>query len=251
MKTLAETAPDARGSETVPLNLVYYGRHTPDVDLRILGVRPAYLIANVPHGLWGQVYSPDAHWLFHAAPKFREAGIKTIGYITSGYEGAGRGGNMVPELYSLDTNRKLIAEMAGLDGAAGVFIDECSAFPDTRSRTYLRQLTELAHSQGLTTWGNTGQDYFDDWYFTDGGFDLMHSTEHWAGQRLTPVQRKWSERVTVTGLGHEHRLEDAIRLTVDAWRKGLGYCYVTPSYLSLPDWLEEYAAAIRQRPATA
>lgn len=242
-----ETAPEAGRNAVAPLSLVYYGRHTPEVDARILSARPAYLIANVPHGLWGRVYGADAPWLFHQTPGFADFGIKTAGYITSGYEGTNSGGDIPRELYSLEANRRLIVDMAQIDHAAAVFIDECTAFPDSNSRTYLRQLTHLAHSQGLTAWANTGQDYFDDWYFTDGGFDLVHSTERWAGQRLTPVQQQWSSRVSVSATGYEHGLAEVIRLTMDALDKGLGYCYVTQTYTALPGWLEEYASAVRRR----
>ena len=102
-------------------------------------------------------------------------------YITAGYEGTHSDGNISAQWYSLDTNEQLIKNMAELDGVNGVFIDECSAFPDQSEKNYITALTGLAHSLGLLTWGNVGEADFDSWYFTAGGFDLMQLNEDWHG----------------------------------------------------------------------
>jgi len=33
------------------INLIFYGAHTPEIDARILGILPTYVIINPPHGL--------------------------------------------------------------------------------------------------------------------------------------------------------------------------------------------------------
>ena len=229
------------------LNLKSYGNHSPIYDARILSVRPEYVIDNPPHGLWGEIYGYDTERLLHNIAEYQTAGIKVIGYITSGYEGTGSDGGIDPYWYSLELNEMLIKNMAELDHVDGVFIDECSAYPDASSKNYLKKLTDLAHSYGLITWGNTGVDQFDEWFFTDGGFDLMQSSENWRGQSLSEVQREWGHRISVTGFNASYTAQDAYNLTIDAWEKGLAYCYINDAeYISIASWFEEYAALLRE-----
>jgi len=136
--------------------------------------------------------------------------------------------------------------MAEIDRVDGVFIDECSAFPGPGPQTYLKTLTDLAHSYGLLTWGNVGQAQFGKWFFTRGGFDLMQSNEDWNGQSLSKVQRDWGNWISVTGSKPGCTAQDAFKLTVQAWQLGLGYCYITDSgYTAIPSWLEDCAALLQ------
>ncbi len=228
----------------VKLSLVYYGETSARASARILACLPEYLVCNTAHGLWGNVNGRSAGWSSRELDAFKGEGVQPVGYITSGYEGTRSGGSIGPQWYSLETNRRLVVSMAKNDGVSGVFIDECSAFPDPGAKAYLKELTRVAHEHQLVAWGNVGQDDFDAWFFTGGGFDFMHSTEQWRGQPLTETQRKFGRRISVTGLGARHTLEDAVRLTLRAWEEGLRYCYVTNSYLSLPLWFEAYVSAI-------
>ena len=226
------------------LNLFYYGMHTVAVDSLILGVRPQYVITNTSQGLWGQISS---HNSFTEMTAYHAAGIKVIGYITAGYEGQGSKGNIGPEWYTLAKNEQMIRNMAEIDGVDGVFIDECSAYPNQSSQAYLKELTDYAHSFGLITWGNVGQADFDSWFFTQGGFDLMHSNEDWAGQGLSEVQRDWGYRISVTGSNPGYTAQDAFNLTVKAWGTGLAFCYISNTgYDSVPGWLDEYAKLLRK-----
>lgn len=228
------------------LSLVYYGKHEPEVDSRIIKALPEYVIANPPHGLWGEAYGYNTWWLLQNISLYQKAGIKVIGYITGGYEGKGSGGGIEPQWYSLELNKKLIKNMAEIDHVDGVMIDECSAFPNEGSKKYLKELTDLAHSYSLITWGNVGQDEFDPWYFTEGRFDLMKSTEKWQGQSINKVQEEWGSRISVTGFDSEYTAGDAYRLTIDAWEKGIAYCYISNTgYSSLPTWFEEYVQSLR------
>jgi len=222
----------------VPLPIIYYGAHTPEIDALIISLRPQYAIINTPHGLWGQM---SGHSTFTEMAAYKSAGIKVIGYITAGYEGTGSAGNIDPAWYSLEMNQQLIRNMAEIDGVDGVFIDECSAFPGQTAQAYLKTLTDLAHSYGLITWGNVGQAQFDKWFFTQGGFDLMHSNENWNGQDLTTVQRDWGYRISVSGFNPGYTAQDAFDLTAKAWQSGLAYCYICDTgYVSIPSWLNDY-----------
>lgn len=177
---------------------------------------------------------------------YQAAGIKVIGYITGGYEGSGGGDGYDDYWYSLELNMKLITNMATQDHVDGVFIDECSQQPDAASKAYLKALTDLAHSFGLITWGNVGVDQFSSWFFNEGGFDLMQSSEAWVGQDLSPVQEAYGSRISVTGFKSGYTLEDAVRLTFDAWDKGIAYCYInTNEYTQIAPWFEEYANLLR------
>jgi len=246
-----------RGEGLVRLNMKSYGNHNSTYDSRILRIRPEYVIDNPPHGLYGEMehqlngYSYSGlDYLLQDVAGYQAAGIKVIGYITGGYEGgAGEdtgGDGYGSYWYSLELNKMLIRNMAEIDGVDGVFIDECSSYPNTSSKAYLRELTDLAHSYGLITWGNVGVDQFDDWFFTEGGFDLMQSSERWQGQSLSQVQQDWGYRVSVTGFNASYTAEDAFNLTIDAWEKGLAYCYINNvEYVSIAPWFEEYTALLR------
>ena len=230
-------------STILKLSIFYYGLHTPAINFLILKTRPQYVIINTPQGLWSQVSGQN---IFQDMAAYHTAGIKIIGYITAGYEGLGSKGDIGPEWYTLEKKEQLIRNMAQIDGVDGVFIDECSAFPNDSSKAYLKALTGLAHSYGLITWGNVGQADFDPWFFTQGGFDLMHSNEDWVGQSLTEVQRNWGYRISVTGSNASYTAQAAFNLTVKAWQMGLAYCYVSNTgYDSVPSWLEEYSKLLR------
>ncbi len=225
------------------INLIFYGTHTPIIDSRILSVKPQYVIVNSPHGLWSEISGTN---IFPNMAAYKAAGIKVIGYITAGYEESGSNGSLDHKWYTLGINQTMIKKMAEIDHVDGVFIDECSAFPSEISRTYLKTLTDLAHSYGLITWGNVGQAEFDTWFFTKGGFDLMQSNEDWYGQNLSQVQHDWGNWISVAGLKPGCTAQDAFNLTVKAWQQGLAYCYITDSgYTAIPSWLDDYASLLQ------
>ncbi len=228
------------------LNMKSYGNHNATYDARILNIRPQFVIDNPPHGLYGEMQGYNDSWLLQNVKGYQAAGIKVIGYITSGYEGRGGDDGYSSSWYSLEMNKKLITNMALIDRVDGVFIDEVSAYPGAQSKQYLKTLTDLAHSYGLITWGNTGVDQFDEWFFTEGGFDYMQSSEAWRGQALSAVQKKWGSRISVTGFNRSYTADDAYRLTIDAWNKGLAFAYInTTEYTSIAPWFEEYAGMLR------
>jgi hypothetical protein len=200
------------------------------------------VVVNTPHGLWGEIYGND---VMQNIPTYQEAGIKIIGYLTTGYEGKGSAGKIDAKWSTLETNKRLIKNMAEIDKVDGVFIDECTSFPGAKAKKYLTTLTDMVHNYHLLTWGNPGEANFDSWYFTAGAFDFMQSNENWHGQKLSRVQREWGSRISVTGNNPKFTAEEALELTVNAREKGLGYCYISNSgYTELPSWLEEYTALL-------
>lgn len=76
---------------------------------------------------------------------------------------------------------------------------------------------------------------------------MVHSTEHWAlGQWPSSSQQTYGSQITVCGFGGHVTLQYAIDATIDAYNKGLAYCYMCESeYQLLPSWLPQYADAIR------
>lgn len=224
-----------------------YGNHNATYDARILAIRPQYVIDNPPHGLYGEMdhqeggynYS-ELDYLLQDVAGYQAVGIKVIGYITAGYEGVGGDDGYASKWYSQATNEMLITNMADIDGVDGVFIDEISEQPNVASKAYLKALTDLVHSKGLITWGNTGVDDFSEWFFTDGGFDFMQSSESWTGQSLSPVQQNYGSQISVTGYKKAYTADDA-------WNKDIAYAYInTVEHTSIAPWFEEYANRLRQ-----
>lgn len=244
------------------INLKSYGNHDEisfsnklgkvPYDERIKYVKPVYLIDNPPHGLYGEMDEERYHegytysYLLQDVAGMQALGIKVIGYVTCGYEGKGGGDHYASKWYSLSMLKKLITNMAVIDKVDGVFIDECSESPNSTSKTYLKTLTDLAHSYGLIVWGNTGVDQFDSWFFTSGGFDLMQSSEEWVGQTLSPVQSAYGSRIGVTGFKKNYTLANAVSLTRDAWDKGIEFCFINDrEYTDFAPWFEDYADELK------
>ncbi|MCX6819596.1 MAG: hypothetical protein NT129_06400 [Candidatus Aenigmarchaeota archaeon] len=230
------------------MNMKSYGNHNPTYDSRILTIKPKYVIDNPPHGLYGEMENPKytATWLLQNVSGYQAAGIKVIGYITGGYEGKGGDDGYAAKWYSLATNKMLITNMATIDHVDGVFIDEVTDYPNTASKNYLKNLSDLAHSYGLIVWMNTGVDQFDEWYFTSGVADLMQSSEAWKKQSLSTVQKNWGSRISVTGFKSTYNAQTAYNYTIDAWCKGIAYAYINNvEYTGISPWFEEYAQMLR------
>lgn len=260
------TFPGANGSPTsapalTRFVLKSYGNHDElslssklgrvSYDERVKYVRPQYVIDNPAHGAYGRFYGAGETWLLQKAmiDQYHALGIKVIGYIAGGYEGDGPEGGEPRSFSDLEFNKQTIREMASLDGVDGVFIDEVSEYPelDPRRANYLKELTSLAKSYGLIVWGNTGMDQFSDWFFTQGGFDFMQSSESWVGQDLSPIQRTYGSRISVTGFKESYTAQDALRLTLDAMDKGLAFAYINDrEYTDFAPWFEEYVDMLRQ-----
>ncbi len=224
-----------------------YGGHNSAYDSRLLAIVPEYLIDNTAHGFWGEYTgSYGSTSLLQNVSRMQAAGMKVIGYTSCGYEGRGSGGGQPLSMFTLASVKKQITNMAQLDGVNGVFIDEVDAYPSATQKQYLKELSTLAHSLGIVIWGNTGVNSFDAWFFGDGGFDFVHSTEQWTGQALTATQKTYGSRISVAGFKSTYAAADAVRLTQDAWSKGIRFCYVNNAeYQTIAPWFEQYANSVR------
>ena len=231
----------------MPLVLIYYGDETSSTKATILDTKPQYFICNTLHSLWGEI-SGNGSNVVQNPSTYQAAGIKVIGYITSGYEGTQTGGSIDEKWYTLQTNFRLIKNMAEIDHVDGIFIDETSDFPNAADKDYLKQLTTLAHNYNLITWCNVGTESFDSWYLTSGGFDMINSNEDWHAQGLSEIQHNWGYRISVTGFNKSYTAQDAFNLTIDALRKNLSFCYITDDsvgYNTLPSWINDYVTLLR------
>ncbi len=203
------------------LHMFSYGGHNAAYDARLLKIVPEYLVDNTAHGFWGEYtgnYSSSS--LLQNVSGMKAAGMKVIGYTTSGYEGRFSWGGQPLSMFTLSMLQKQITNMARLDGVNGVYIDEVDAYPNATQKQYLKALSTLARNPGIIIWGNTGVDDFDPWFYGEGGFDLMQSTEHWKGSTsLSYVQANYGSRISVASYDH-NTLDSALSLTRDAWSKG-------------------------------
>ena len=74
----------------------------------------------------------------------------------------------------------------------------------------------------------------------------MNSTEQWTGQNPSSVQQQYGNRISVANY-ETNSAEEAFNLTVDAWEKGIAYCYVNNNEYQTPaTWFEEYVAMLRE-----
>lgn len=145
-----------------------YGSHTlAGYDAKLLATVPYYLVDNVTHGFWGEKNGYDnPAFLDHAGIlQMQAAGMKVIGYTSTGYEGSGSAGNHGTYIISLPIVKKQIYNMIVLDGCDGVFFDECSSSltpypPDNpvtlAKQAYLRECASYTQSLGGIAWFNTG-----------------------------------------------------------------------------------------------
>ena len=251
---------------TVRLNMKSYGNHdtlsksnllgTVPYDQRILYIKPEMCIDNPAHGLYGEMdhqkgypYSELTYLLQPSMIKqYHAAGIRVIGYVTCGYEGAGGDDHYTKYWYQLSTLKMLVYNMIMLDGVNGIFVDECSEQPTTTQKAYHQELANYIHSfvsayYPFIAWGNTGVDSFNgDFYFNTAKYDYMQSSESWVGQILSPTQQTYGSRISVTGFKSTYTAQKAYDLTIDAWSKGLAYCYINNvEYTSIAPWFEDYA----------
>jgi hypothetical protein len=75
----------------------------------------------------------------------------------------------------------------------------------------------------------------------------MQSSESWVGQDLSPIQRTYGSRISVTGFKESYTAQDALRLTLDAMDKGLAFAYINDrEYTDFAPWFEEYVDMLRQ-----
>ena len=95
---------------------------------------PNILIDNTPGGYWGQ----KNRGVGCLPSQYSPLGINVFSYITGGYEGTKRYDDD-PTANDLASNLARINAISN-DGAAGVFLDEVSAFPDNNAKNYMIEI---------------------------------------------------------------------------------------------------------------
>jgi flagellar hook assembly protein FlgD len=219
----------AAGAAAVAINMIYYGWNYSSTDQRIINAVPEFLVNNSPAGPWKG--NADVG-------KFMSAGIKYFEYIDGGYEGTQS--RSIPNDLQSNLNYITAADQAG---AYGIFLDEVSDGIWTPANyTYLQQISEYAHSLGLKVVFNTGMSTWSDNLMND--CDYVNSSEDWQDTSLTASQSKWASRTWLL-TESVSSASKAISLTEGAWNKGIRAHYACASYMSLPDWLEDYVSGIR------
>jgi len=131
IKDANTSSEETKSNVTVRLNMKSYGDHDTEYDARIIRICPEYVIDNPPHGLYGEMEGYNDPFLLQNISGYQAVGIKVIGYISSGYEGAGGDDKYDLHWYSLEINEKLIRNMANEDHIDGVSLMSAAS---TRTR---------------------------------------------------------------------------------------------------------------------
>ncbi|MDD5039351.1 MAG: spherulation-specific family 4 protein, partial [Dehalococcoidales bacterium] len=198
----------AAGDPPARLALVYYGPHEPEasttIDDSLRDAQPEYLIVATESGYWHVNY-PDTSFLSDTRISSFQGSydINVIGYTTTAIQDPNYPNDPTKRIYEARPVQDVLDEIEGMaenDSVRGVFIDECTSFPDSTKKSYHQQLTDLADELGIIIWANVGVASFDPWYLTDGGYDFVNSVETWQDdEELTAVQQTWASRISVLG----------------------------------------------------
>jgi flagellar hook assembly protein FlgD len=212
----------------VPVNMIFYGTHDSVSDQRIINAAPQFLVSNSPAGPWKT-----------ADDISQFVGIHYFEYIDGGYEGTAV--RSIPNDLQSNLNYISAAQQAG---AYGIFLDEVSdGIWHKANYSYLRQITDYAHTLGLKVVFNTG---VSDWSAQLMNYcDYMNSSETWnLTSTLTTIQSTYANRIWLETEGVTDA-DTAAQLTEYAWSKGVLAQYSCYKYLSLPDWLVSYISDLR------
>ena len=217
------------GVPAVSINMIYYGWNTSSTDQRIINTVPEFLVNNSPAGPW----KGNADIV-----KFVSSGINYFEYIDGGYEGTQS--RSIPN--DLQSNENYI-NAAKQAGAYGIFLDEVSdGIWASANYNYLQQISDYAHNLGLKVVFNAGVSTWSDKLMNY--CDYVNSSEDWQNTSLTTSQSKWASRTWLL-TQNVSSASEATTLTEGAWSKGIKAHYACISYMSLPDWLENYISGIR------
>jgi hypothetical protein len=202
----------------------------------ILHARPAILIDNTAHSLWGTLggyggsnkcipsyYTPD--------------GTEVFGYITGGYEGTTYG----------DTRDILADNLTRIDGiasdgATGVFLDEVTSYPDANDKIYLQSIYDRCASNGLKLILNTGYRDFDTAWLLPRCSYIM-TEEVYDGSRTPSASESSGIGQVLTVSSGLTNATNAKTMTEAAFTNGFYYHYPSQvaSYV-LPTWLSSFVS---------
>ena len=130
--------------------------------------KPALLVCNTPHGLYGDQDLPAVYHPF---------GIQVYSYITGGYEGS-------KYMTSEDDSATNIGRIDGiaLDGADGVMLDEVSSILTPQKKGYITAMFNKCRAKSLKLIVNPGDNSFDTFLISHS--DYVISSENFTG--MTP-----------------------------------------------------------------
>jgi hypothetical protein len=169
----------------------------------------------------------------------RAAGTQVFAYVRTGWGAA-----------DLQQAKASASEyLAG--GVDGIFLDESYNFLDSAKLLYYRALAQLVRAEGRGLIANPG--------VSRCGEDIMSvadrvMVEHeW---RSFGAHSPWSSRYPPdrfmavssneeNGMGYPVEGARAIADTREAWDAGIGWHTSTDRYVGLPDWFDDYIAAVR------
>jgi hypothetical protein len=220
--------------------VIYYGwladdeRGTPnDVARRIAAARVPLLVA----AYWSE---PRTHRSLsdEVLALMRAAGTRVFAYVRTGWGAA-----------DLQQVKASASEyLAG--GADGIFLDECSNFLDSSWLLYYRALAQFVRGAGKALIVNPG--------VSRCGEDIMSVADHvmveheWRSfAALSPWRSRYPpERFMAvssneeSGMGYPLERARAIEDTREAWTAGIGWHTSTDRYITLPEWFDDYMAAV-------
>ena len=232
------TVPPTNG--TFILCYEYHDDSSPNaVKSAIQSALPTILIDNFPSGLYG---SPSL------ASAYEPLGIATYCYLTGGYQGL-KYGNTTDALAS---NITRIDNIADVDGCSGVFLDEVSADlsanpyggTEAENQAYIQAIYDECQTKGLNLILNTGLEDFDQWLLAR--CDYLMSDEAYDGVRVPSVDETAgiAKIMLITPDATFNAATGATR-TEAAWTNGFNWHFSCNIYTTLPTWLADYFADIR------
>ena len=227
------------------LCMFQYGTHDDVVNnpnlimVAIQDSLPAILVDNTYHSYWGQAGVPGGSNRCVPADYPHSA---VYGYLTSSYE-----------TYNATTLAASITAIA-TDGAAGIFLDEITDFPNSTQKTYLSTVYTQVHGLGLKLIVNPGVSTFDYAFFAAHS-DYILTDEGYAGTSGSTQHPTGAPTASDTGYGLSKVIVasdvcmtsgEAITYTKAAWAFGFGYAWMTDSTLYiLPSYLDDYIDGLK------
>jgi hypothetical protein len=201
---------------------------------RIAAVRVPLLIAS----FWTE---PRTHR--NLSPRvlalMRDAGIRVFAYVSTHWGGA--------DVQSVKSSATEYLD-AGVDG---VFLDETHNLLDASKLLYYRGLAQFVRSRGGQVIANPGvprcgADVMSvaDYVMVEHAWRELRAQSPWcaghAAERFMGVSSNEE-----SGMGYAVDRERAIADTREAWAAGVGWHAATDRYTRLPEWFEDYVAAVR------
>jgi hypothetical protein len=168
----------------------------------------------------------------------RGAGTRVFAYVSTRWGGV--------DLQSVKSAATEYLE-AGVDG---IFLDESHNFLDASKLVYYRAIAQLVRGRGGEVIANPGvarcgADVLSvaDYVMVEHAWRALRAQSAWACE-CAPGRFMGVSSNEAGGLGYPVDGPRAIADTREAWAAGIGWHASTDRYTGLPDWFENYVAAI-------